>query len=646
MRTAFKNTVISLASILACMAVPSYAAEITLNYSIGFNGHFQLGRWTPLSVVLENRSRAVSGALEVIVTSGSEYRGDVYRSIYTTDIDLPLNSKKRYSFTVIIESFTHDLVIRLRQDNDIVFSRSVNLRPHFTENHFAVVADNDVTPDILSVLPQHLYPVHVRPKNLPETWFGYESVKLLILQAETIRQLRDRQYQALVQWLRQGGYLVVGTGLNYGALGEKRVQDILPVRVGGHQQLHELKSLGQFCNQELSSAEPFLVLTARIDESKILLKENDIPIITRKVIGAGQITFLPFNFNSPPFSRWDGRRTFWVKILSLQHKQDRPRIELNEQQIVKTMLGGMPARFPDFRRILLFVFAYLILLWFFLKKIKTPGKGRWQYCSFLLLIIALFTYIGTRGLLSPGLKGKFFTNSYCQIDVSDPGTPAAATYFIGLYALQALDYRLNFGSQAFPVTHVVPEHSNVRTPNPYLLQNKDNGQYILGSIKSWSQNIYRLNLNLTAPLTGSANRTGSAMTLAVESRLAHDLIDCLIYYRKRFLFIEDIPANSRRTISVDLEKMREQEIFGEYEVEKIISGFDDNGSATYLGKTQRHLAARLLNEIHHKYKLKPESIVLVGWLQSSPVQPHFNVATPPGADVTVVNWELPVEVTL
>ena len=173
-----------------------------MDYSIGFNGHFQLNNWTPLSVVLDNRGRSAIGKLEVIVTSGSEYEGDVYRTIYTTDVDLPQNSKKRYTFTILLKSFTHNLIIRLRQEDDLVFSRSIDLRPHFTEKRFAVVADNYVAPDILSVLPDHLYPVNVRPKSLPETWYGYDSVKLLILQADTIRQLRDRQFQALFQWLK------------------------------------------------------------------------------------------------------------------------------------------------------------------------------------------------------------------------------------------------------------------------------------------------------------------------------------------------------------------------------------------------------------------------------------------------------------
>ena len=140
------------------IALPSYSAGFSLDYSIGFNGHFQLNNWTPLSVVLDNRGRATSGNLEVIVTSGSEYQGDVYRTIYTTEVDLPQNSKKRYAFTILIKSFTHELIIRLRQDDDILFSKSINLRSHFTEKNFAVVADDFVGPG---------YPVGVAQSSLP-----------------------------------------------------------------------------------------------------------------------------------------------------------------------------------------------------------------------------------------------------------------------------------------------------------------------------------------------------------------------------------------------------------------------------------------------------------------------------------------------
>ena len=121
MRSTFK--IILLTFIVGSHGVSANAASsgIDLDIEIGFNGYFQLHNWTPVYVTLDNRGQETKGKLEVIVTSGSEYRGDIYRTTYATGVELPQGTRKRYTFSVLIESYTHDLVIRLRQaDNQIV----------------------------------------------------------------------------------------------------------------------------------------------------------------------------------------------------------------------------------------------------------------------------------------------------------------------------------------------------------------------------------------------------------------------------------------------------------------------------------------------------------------------------------------------
>ena len=646
MRRLIKNIILLFVWLVACIGLPSYSAGFTLDISIGFNGRFQLDSWTPLSVILDNRGRTVSGSLEVIVTSGSEYKGDVYRTVYRTNVDLPQNSTKLYAFTIIVKTFTHDLLVRLRQGDEIIYSRSINLRSHFTLKKIAVVADNYVVPDILAVMPAQLYPVNVRPKFLPETWYGYDSVKLLILRPETIRQLRDRQFQALTQWLKQGGYLVVGTGLNYGALGDQRLQSILPIHVAGHRQFSELKSLDQFCSRELTGTDPFLIIDARMVDSKILAMEDGIPIITRKNLGYGKIIFLSFDLNTPPFSRWDGRRVFWNKILSLQPKNDRPNLEANDQQIVNSMLAGLPVKFPAFSSIAVFVGIYLIILLWLLKKIHGSIRSRRRFCLLFMSIILLFTFIGYRGLYSPNPKHKVSYNSFCQVDIADPAAPAAVKYYIGLYSLINLEYGLKFDSFSYPVGHLISDRSAAKVPNPYVLQNKDDGQHILGSIQRWQHSFYQLNLHLTFPVAGYARHDKSILTLMVENSLPHNLVDCLIYYRKRFITVEDILAGSRQTINLDWTKLKKMEFFSEHEAEAIVRRFDANGDGSYLRKTQKSVTPDLLFKIHNKYKSRPDSMILLGWVPSGLIQPDFNRINPPGAGITMINWELPVEIIL
>jgi len=408
-----------------CVPSQAYCAALSLDHSIGFYGIFQLNNWTPLTVILENSGRTTSGVLEVIVTSGNEYDQNVFPAVYATDVELPTNSKKRYAFTVLIKSVTHDLVIRLRQNDKILISKSVNLRPFSTEKKFVVVADDFVSSDTLAVMPKYLYPVNVAPKFLPETWYGYDSVTLLIMKAGTLGTLGERQYRALTRWVEQGGYLLTSGGINTGALLQKRMQRILPVSVLGHKQVLELRSLADFCGRALIGNEPMLVLNARIDDSRVLLKERDVPIIFHKKRGSGQIIFLSFDYDTPRFRKWDGRGLFWDKILTMGLSSVKAGLDLNDQNILDSMTAKIPAQFQSPKSAYIFIGAYLVFLRFFLKRIKQAGKPGWKYSFFLIITIIVFTAVGYGYFYSPNAVQKFTYNSFGQLEISDRNSPAS-----------------------------------------------------------------------------------------------------------------------------------------------------------------------------------------------------------------------------
>jgi hypothetical protein len=69
------------------------ASSITLEYRLGFNGLFTLNKWTPVTVIIENKGKTINGHLEIIATSGSEFRRDVYNRTYSTPVELPTHSK-------------------------------------------------------------------------------------------------------------------------------------------------------------------------------------------------------------------------------------------------------------------------------------------------------------------------------------------------------------------------------------------------------------------------------------------------------------------------------------------------------------------------------------------------------------------------
>jgi len=630
--------------IIGAAPLPAISASLSMEYSLGLNGRFQLHTWTPVTVVIENRGRATRGILEVIVTSGSEYHQNVFQTTYAIDVDLPHNSRKRYAFTVLIKSFTHEMIIRLKQNESIHISQSVDLRSHFSEKSFAVVADDFVSPDILAVLPKTIDPVNVPPKFLPETWYGYDSVKLLIMKTDSIRRLREKQFQALTQWIKQGGYLITAGSLNYGSLSDKRIQGILPINVLGQRRLFELKSLNDFCGRSLHSFESFLVLNVRMENSDVLARESDIPIIIQKHLGVGQIVFLAFDYNTQPFSNWDGRGLFWEKVLSMRSWIDPPRVSVDNNKIMDAMLANVPANFPNSQEVFMLISAYLGLLWYFMKKLRTSAERRWRNSCFIILIVFIFSLISYWRFFYPTNTKAFTYNSFCQLDVSGPNNVASAKYIIGLYALKKSAYRLGFGSFSNSITHILSQRAKKKTPEPYIIHENHIGQQIISFLDKWDHNFYSVTSKIKTPVVGKALRDNEHLTLAIENTLPHQIVDCLIYYNRRFVFINDIRANTRQHIKLKLADLRMTEMFYEEQAEHIINRLNVQATSSYLKTSQGNLTEDVILGIHAKFRSKRDSVVLMGWVQGAIIQPKFEQIYPGSKSLTLINWELPVEI--
>ena len=392
------------------------------------------------------------------------------------------------------------------------------------------------------------------------------------------------------------------------------------------------------------SKDPFLVLNARIEDSHVLAYENDIPIISQKNVGLGQIFFLAFDFNAPPFRRWDGERIFWDKILSLQSSVRNPMMDLDSQKILDAMFANLPAGFPDFKTGGLLIVIYLVILKYFQIKIRKPGKQRLKNSCYLLVIIVFFTALSYRFFFHPNNKQNFTYNSFFQLDVNGRNSLASGKYIVGLYSLKKSTYHLSLGSFPQPVTHMLPKHSKTKIPNPYVLHESDSGQWILGSLDNWSNNFYMMNSTLDSPLLGHALRDDHHLTLTVENKLPFGLLDCMVYFKKRFIFIDDILANNRQIIKLRLSDLKKTEIFNDHEAERIIKRFDINGSPSFLKTMQSNLSKEVLFQIHNQYQSMPDSLFLIGWGRGGVIQPTFKQTNPAGYSLTMVNWELPVEI--
>jgi hypothetical protein len=578
----------------------------------------------------------------VLVTSGSEYFRNVYQTPYTMDIELPYNSKKLRSFTILITSFTHDLIIRVRQADKILLSESINLRSHYTTRGFAVVVDDKTSPDFLVALPKSLFAVNVRPRFLPETWYGYESVELLVMNAGMLNNLEDRQFQALVQWIKRGGYLVTTGGVNYGALLEKRIQHVLPLHLIGHQQVRELSSLETFCGQTLSSPDPFLILHATIEHAHILLQDHEIPILIEKHLGAGTILFVAFDFQTPPFSRWRERHKFWETILSLRPMLETPAVDIDHQYILSSLLSSMPVDFPNVKIAFSFLGSYLLLLKLFSNYLGKKKDRKLKSVGYLLLTILAFSLASYGLFFYPNTRKHLAYNSFCHINIAGQDQIAFGQYVIGLYPIKDTTYTVHFGPEAYPVTHLLLEQPEKKTPDQYVVYETNSGQHIQGSSEKWSHNFFTLNVKLEFPIVGQARFEAQDLHLMIDNMTPHSITGCWGYFDRQLFFLDEIIPGEKQVKTIAQSAMLTKNFLTEPETEQFVSNPGSHNASSLLNRMQQGLIQDILRTVDATYQDRQDVLYLLGWIESGIIPTSFSEPGIIGEDLTLITWEIPV----
>ena len=622
--------------------IPAFSASISLDYSLGFNGLFQLGKWAPLNIMLENNGRTISGILEVVVTSGSEYRRDVHYATYSMDVELPTNSKKLYSFTILIDSFTHPLIMRLKQSQRTLLSTSLNLRPHYATKRLVPVVGEGIATDFISILPKGVLPVISPTRFLPETWYGYDGVEMLILHASALSQLRERQFIALTEWVKRGGYIVTAGSLNYGAFLEERTRRLLPVTILGFKRIFELNSLEGFCGEGLSSPDPFLILNTEIDESVALLKEDDIPIIIQREMLLGKVIFLAFDYQTPPFTNWTGRCSFWNEMLALKPLAARSSFDFEEQKILSSMISGIPTHFPRFILALSFFAVYAILVRIIFMRVEGNRGQRRRNVSYLLAIIIVFSMASCWLLpLKNGQKDLSY-NSFHHVKNMGQNIIASSQYIVGLYSIRGGDYQLSLGPTFSPITPILPYKTEDIPLHSLAVHENDGEQTISVSMDRWSHRFYQINSMMKFPIQGKVFQNEQGLVIMIENLIPHAIIDCQMYFANRLFFLGNIAPNGNLVKRLARSDISQKELFQVETVEKLAESIVPYTPTSFLEVMQKDLMEGLLRSVHSRYHSREDALHLFGWIESDLISINLNHSGITGEGVALLEWEIPV----
>ena len=429
---------------------------------------------------------------------------------------------------------------------------------------------------------EHLSVTNV--EQLPDRWFGYQSIDLLILTTG------DRAFwaafendlprkTALRQWIERGGRAIVSAGadspalrhflpatIHYDAVTVPEVPMLLPSA--------PRLSLKRFDNQPI----PVIAFVVPPVTAQVKLTSDEIdkalPLVVQVSRGLGHITFVAFDLDQPAMMEWKQRDLFWNWLLNeagtrlptgndslAQEEGDRylPRFQTNLE-----FFEGVPV--ISFGWVALLILGYILLVgpleYLILKRLLKRLELTW-----LTLPIIVVGVCATAYLAAVELKGRQLRINkvdLVDIDVRDKQvhgrswftlfSPRTRNYTIGVEPAWVADS---------PADMLVSWHGKARHTRQSLLRRQyefhiDEARDIYADglekvpIQIWSTKSFTAQWagSMTKPLVESTLRISAAdpnqITGSITSRLPIELIaDAQLLYRDRVTplppLVRDIP---------------------------------------------------------------------------------------------------------
>ncbi len=618
------------------------AQSIEMEPTLGFNGVFRLKEWTPLTVVIENGRQGIQGQLEVVVTSGSEYQNDIAHTNYSLDVDLPTHSKKTYGFTILIDSYVHPLIIRLRKEKEIILSKSINLRGHYTIKPLLIFAGENLK-DLSPLVTEEYQSVYTPIRFLPETWYGYHGVKGLILKAGLWKELQPRQFAGITQWIKSGGYVITAGSLYETSLSLERLGHLMSLRVVGLERVREIPGLQAFCGIRMVSRDPFLLLKVTAPQAETLLRDRDLSLILEKKIGLGKILFFAFDITDSSFRDWPGKGAFWEKILRLGPAAETVPFHPEEEKFFSLLLSTMPARFPSFLILFPLLLGYILLANFLLKRIQTKPKQVLKTLLLLGLVIFLFssTCFGL-GFLTQ-TKYRLSMNGILHMKVSGRPPLAQWKYYLGIYTQKDGEFRLPLGPDDLLLDNIPLQHADLEEFHNYALHESRETRSLLFPLHRWSYRFFSLSGFGEFPIQAKAQLREQDLFLTVENLSSFPIMNCNVYYGGHLFAFGNIGAEEKLTKSLNLKNLDPKNTFTSKEVEAILKTGPGNGPGFFRKKIAMELTKDLWISIHERNQSRTDRIFLVGRIDSLIFPEPLKNKTAFPDSVSLLEWEIPLE---
>ncbi len=466
---------------------------------------------------------------------------------YATTVELPSNSRKRYTLYVPSTSFS-DIYLRLPRG---VQKRKLEARTEVGTDDFLVVVVGGDPGHMKHLTGTRLSSVHFRAgrsldlegelqvgntawDELPDSWLGWDGVDAVMLGDAGFAAAASTQIKALLTWVQLGGSVIVPGGTFAPAMADGPFAEMLPIAVTGTATVPHLGELDAWGDSPLTRQRALVAAGKLQADATLWCGSEKRPLIAMRKAGAGRVVMTSFDYGAAPVRHWDGQFALWTRLLaraeatsSLTEDTESKRDPYDYGRTTLQQAAGYTpeARLPSIWLIVGFLFAYLIVLaplqYAVLKRMDRRELA-WIITPLIAILFSVAAYqvgFAIRG-------GQIIVNRLAIIETQPATRFAGARGYVGIFSPTRTEYELLLGDTAASGRELSRGGEKLfGTPtvhygNPTRITDVD--------INMWTTRVFCAEFvaDLKGGITGTCEYDGTYLRARVKNETALDLRDC------------------------------------------------------------------------------------------------------------------------
>lgn len=332
--------------------------EIT-KITVGIDGHYRVGCWTPLSVTFEGTLNGPvhldiwvpdsDGNLTRQPSSPAEVSGAGSQTLHTIFRTGRMDGVIRVEVATA-ESVLAKRTVRADVEHD---PESVTVRPPHTlhteiwallghstgyEQAAEIINDRDGSKRDGDRSPVTLIPL-ADPAELPTLPDGLDAIDVLVTTGPM--QWDESTDRAIKRWVEHGGHLVVSVGRQQD-WDASPFADWVPIHLLGESNLNDLTALTtRLSRPDRFRGRSFQALQFEYSHGETLAGTRDGPLWVRLPLSMGQITLLGMDLGERPFVGWDTLPQLCEIMTDYQRPSKRDRRESGVAQLSRTGVSDL-----------------------------------------------------------------------------------------------------------------------------------------------------------------------------------------------------------------------------------------------------------------------------------------------------------------